>query len=279
MSTEKLEGLKELLQEDRNFIDKVDCNFSEEQLAKINKFKKRRGDIEMSKKIDYQAKLDKSGKKLFSGVTLVNTKKLKINPYQKNWFSIGQSKASEKPEHLTESIKKYGIKTPVKITKDYLIIGGHRRHQIALQLGLEKIPCQIANYDLTDDELKLHTIEDNYLQRELGSSQKKAIYSDLIGLVKKEFPNWEYMIREDRGKLQQSLESLGLSTKTAEKISIQERRKAHREDSARIKGVIQTDYHSMIKNANNLAKVYEDTNKETKNKAKPEILRLLKNIL
>lgn len=244
--------------------EKTDCNLSDKEINKLNAIRKRRGVIEMVKHIDYDKQMEKTGKKLFSDkIELVETGELKINPYQKNWFSMG-SRNSDKPEHLMESIKKYGIKTPIKITKDFVIIGGHRRHSIALQLHLSKVPCQIANYKLTEDELKLHTIEDNYLQREIGGNQRRQIYSDLIGLIKKQFPNWEYMIREERGKLQEKLEGIGLSTKTAEKITTQERRKAKREDSSRIKGIIQTDAQSMIKNAKRLSAVFEDTNKETR---------------
>ena len=177
---------------------------------------------------------------------------------------------------MMSSIREYGIKTPIKITKDFIIIGGHRRHGIALELRLESVPCQIARYELTDDQLKLHTIEDNYLQRQHDKkSLRQNLYSDLVDLVTKQLPNWEYLIRENKAGLQEKLEEMGFSAAVATKIVSQERRKASKIDNSRRKGIIQTDYDSMIKNVNRLVSVYENTNSDTQEKTKNILIKKL----
>lgn len=46
---------------------------------------------------------------------------------------------------LAESIKKYGIKEPLVISKDKYILSGHRRHCAAGVAGLKTVPCRIEN--------------------------------------------------------------------------------------------------------------------------------------
>jgi tRNA(Ser,Leu) C12 N-acetylase TAN1 len=215
-------------------------------------------------------------KKLFNDeIIMIDPKLLKINPYHKDYFSEGGMNR-EKRKQLIVSIKDYGIKTPLQITKDFTLIAGHRRTGIALELRMEEVPCQVALYDLTDDELKLHLLEDFYLSRDVGSKQRKKIYSDIIGLVRKKIPNFDFLIRENKSGLDSELEDMGFSTKTREKILVQERRKASRDDNYRRVGLIQADYDSMQKNINRLVSVYIDTNEDTKLRIKPVILQKLK---
>lgn len=59
-----------------------------------------------------------------------------------------------------ESIQKFGFKVPIIIDKNHVIIAGHTRHKAAVKLGLEKIPCIIAD-DLTDEQIKAFRLADN----------------------------------------------------------------------------------------------------------------------
>ena len=215
---------------------------------------------------------DSQPKKLLnSKIIEVPLSKLKINPYQTEWYSSTISKnkdKQEKSEHLLESIKKYGVKTPLKITKDYTIIGGHRRHLIALQIGLLSVPCQMALYDLSSNELKLHTIEDNYLQRETGGAARKKIHADLIEIIKKEFPEWGYMVRDPKINLNDKLRSIGVSPTIAKKIVSSERGKAKKEDNYQKQGVIESDYKKAIYHLSGLRDLLQTTNPITKRKIK-----------
>ena len=63
-------------------------------------------------------------------------------------------------EAVAESIKQFGFKVPVIIDDNYIIVAGHTRVKAAELLGLETVPCIIAD-DLTPEQLKAFRLADN----------------------------------------------------------------------------------------------------------------------
>lgn len=63
-------------------------------------------------------------------------------------------------EPVANSIENFGFKVPIIIDKDYVIVAGHTRVLAAKKLGLEKVPCIIAN-DLTEEQIKAFRLADN----------------------------------------------------------------------------------------------------------------------
>ena len=63
-------------------------------------------------------------------------------------------------EYVANSIKEFGFKVPVIIDKNNVIASGHTRLKAAKLLGLDKIPCIIAD-DLTEEQIKAFRIADN----------------------------------------------------------------------------------------------------------------------
>ena len=61
---------------------------------------------------------------------------------------------------VAASIDEFGFKVPIVIDKNHVIVTGHTRYKAAIQLGLEKVPCLIAD-DLTDDQIKAFRLVDN----------------------------------------------------------------------------------------------------------------------
>lgn len=61
---------------------------------------------------------------------------------------------------VAESIKQFGFKNPIIIDKDGVIIAGHTRKAAAEQLGLETVPCIIAD-DLTPEQAAAFRLADN----------------------------------------------------------------------------------------------------------------------
>lgn len=61
---------------------------------------------------------------------------------------------------VAASIKEFGFKVPIVIDKDNVIIAGHTRLMAAEQLGLEKVPCIVAD-DLTPEQVKAFRVADN----------------------------------------------------------------------------------------------------------------------
>lgn len=61
---------------------------------------------------------------------------------------------------VAESIKEFGFKVPIVIDADGVIIAGHTRRKAALKLGLEVVPCVVAD-DLTPEQIKAFRLADN----------------------------------------------------------------------------------------------------------------------
>ena len=79
----------------------------------------------------------------------------KIKPYKNN--PRNNKKAVGK---VAKSIEKYGFKVPCVLDKNYTIITGHTRYEAAKRLGMEKIPCIIAD-DFSKQKVKEFRIADN----------------------------------------------------------------------------------------------------------------------
>ena len=77
------------------------------------------------------------------------TKKIsEIIPYENN-----PRKNDDAVEYVANSIKEFGFKVPVIIDKNNVIVAGHTRVKAAERLGIEEIPCIMAD-DLTDEQIK-----------------------------------------------------------------------------------------------------------------------------
>ena len=62
--------------------------------------------------------------------------------------------------YVAESIRRYGFKVPIVIDKNGVIVAGHTRYLASMELGLDTVPCVIAD-DLNDDEIKEYRLVDN----------------------------------------------------------------------------------------------------------------------
>ena len=61
---------------------------------------------------------------------------------------------------VAESIKQFGFKVPIIVDNDYVIVAGHTRLKAARLLGLDKVPCIVAD-DLTPEQIKAFRLADN----------------------------------------------------------------------------------------------------------------------
>lgn len=61
---------------------------------------------------------------------------------------------------VAASIKEFGFKVPIVIDKENIIIAGHTRLCAAKKLGLETVPCIVAD-DLTPEQVKAFRLADN----------------------------------------------------------------------------------------------------------------------
>lgn len=58
------------------------------------------------------------------------------------------------------SIQKYGFKNPLIIDEEGIVYCGNTRLKAAKQLGLEEVPCIVAN-DLTEQQIREYALIDN----------------------------------------------------------------------------------------------------------------------
>lgn len=82
---------------------------------------------------------------------------------------------------VINSIKRFGFRTPIIVDKEYVIVAGHTRLKAAAVLGLQEIPCIVAD-DLTSEQIAAYRLVDNQaaslstwdyekLERELANIQ------------------------------------------------------------------------------------------------------------
>lgn len=86
---------------------------------------------------------------------IINKKLDELRPYENNpRFN------DDAVEYVANSIKEFGFKVPIVIDKDNVIVAGHTRYKASMELGLEEVPCIIAD-DLTDEQIKAYRLADN----------------------------------------------------------------------------------------------------------------------
>jgi DNA modification methylase len=76
-------------------------------------------------------------------------------PYEKNPRNNDKG-----VDAVANSIKTYGFKVPIVIDKSNVVVTGHTRLKAAKKLGLDEVPCIIAD-DLTDEQIRQFRIVDN----------------------------------------------------------------------------------------------------------------------
>lgn len=78
-----------------------------------------------------------------------------LQPYENN-----PRKNDNAVPYVAESIKRYGFKNPIIIDRNGVIVAGHTRYLASIELGLDRVPCIIAD-DLTEEEIKEFRLVDN----------------------------------------------------------------------------------------------------------------------
>ena len=81
---------------------------------------------------------------------------------------------------VANSINSFGFKVPVIIEVDGTIIAGHTRVKASKKLGIEEIPCIVAD-DLTEDQVKAFRVADNKTA-ELADWDMDKLIDELKGI-------------------------------------------------------------------------------------------------
>lgn len=99
-------------------------------------------------------------------------------------------------EAVANSIKEFGFKVPIVIDGNNIIVCGHTRLKAAMKLGMETVPCIIAN-DLTDEQIKAFRLADNKTA-ELATWDFSKLFDEIQGInldmTDFGFPNTDQML-------------------------------------------------------------------------------------
>lgn len=98
-----------------------------------------------------------------------------LKPYQNNPRNNDNA-----VEALAASIQEFGFKVPIVIDVNNVIVCGHTRHKAAQKLGIEQVPCIIAD-DLTEAQIKAYRLADNKVA-ELSTWDKDLQFLELSEL-------------------------------------------------------------------------------------------------
>lgn len=78
-----------------------------------------------------------------------------LNPYERNPRKNDKAVAG-----VVASIKEFGFKVPMVVDSSGTIVCGHTRYKAAKELGMNEVPCIIAD-DLTEEQIKAFRLADN----------------------------------------------------------------------------------------------------------------------
>ncbi len=106
-----------------------------------------------------------------------------VRPYGKN-----PRNNDDAAEAVANSIQEFGFKVPIVIDRNGVIVTGHTRLKAAKLLGLEKVPCIIAD-DLSAEQVKAFRLADNKVSEKAqwNESLLSAELSDLLGFDMEQF--------------------------------------------------------------------------------------------
>lgn len=83
----------------------------------------------------------------------------------------------EKMQELVESIREYGVLTPVLVRKadgdSYEMLSGHRRLHASDLAGLKRIPAKVL--DLDDDQAAIFVVDCNIQREEILPDRKSVV--------------------------------------------------------------------------------------------------------
>ena len=86
---------------------------------------------------------------------ITNKKITELKPYENNPRINDHA-----VEAVANSIKEFGFKVPIVVDKAGVIVCGHTRYKAAHLLGLDEVPCIVAD-DLTPAQIRAYRLADN----------------------------------------------------------------------------------------------------------------------
>lgn len=121
---------------------------------------------------------------------IVNIKTEDIKPYINNpRFN------DEAVKYVANSIKEFGFKVPIILDKNNIIVAGHTRYKASLELGLEEVPCIIAD-DLTEEQIKAFRLADNKAG-ETSTWNIELLDEELASILNLDMKDFGFLLQEE----------------------------------------------------------------------------------
>lgn len=137
---------------------------------------------------------------------IVNKLLVELVPYENN-----PRNNKNAVEYVAESIKEFGFKVPLVIDKDNVIVCGHTRYLAAEKLGMEAVPCIIAN-DLTGEQINAYRLADNKVH-EYSEWDFEMLQSELDGITMIDMEKFLFL-PTDKKEAKEAKEKKGHNDKT-----------------------------------------------------------------
>lgn len=122
-------------------------------------------------------------------------KRLKdLHPYEKNPRNNDGA-----VKYVAASIREFGFKVPIVIDSYGEIIAGHTRYKAAHELGLETVPCVVAD-DLNPQQIKAFRLADNKTA-EMAEWDFEALNLELEGVESLDMSEFGFFDVEERQRI------------------------------------------------------------------------------
>ena len=121
---------------------------------------------------------------------IIDKKIGEIKPYEKN-----PRKNDNAVDAVASSISQFGFKNPIVIDGNNVIICGHTRYKAAQKLGLDVVPCVVAD-DLTEEQIKAYRLADNKVA-ELAEWDIDLLGDELDGIFDIDMSDFGFDLSEE----------------------------------------------------------------------------------
>ena len=125
-----------------------------------------------------------------------------IVPFENNPFEV---RDDEEMKSLIESIKEYGILTPLVVSRQgrrgdvIQLVSGHRRLHAAKELGLQVVP--VSYVTMTPAEIEIAVVDSNLQREHILPSEKAKAYKLKMEALKKQGKRTDLTSTQDVSKL------------------------------------------------------------------------------
>ena len=123
-----------------------------------------------------------------------------IKPYEKNpRFN------DEAVKYVAKSIQEFGFKVPIIIDTNGTIVAGHTRYKASIELGLEEVPCIVAD-DLSEEQIKAFRLADNKVS-EKAEWNEELLEEELSNILNIDMTDYGFILDFDLNEVTEDEEN------------------------------------------------------------------------